>query len=90
MKTVVSVKIEKELWESAKDLAEELGVPLSTIIGANLRDFVRSRKVILGAEPRLKPEIAAFLEEVRKERKQTADLSPRFDDTKSAMKWLKG
>ncbi len=89
MKTVVSVKIEKELWESAKDLSEELGVPLSTIIGANLREFVRSRQVVLASEPRLRPEVATLLKEARAKREDAKTLSPRFKDAKSAMKWLK-
>jgi antitoxin component of RelBE/YafQ-DinJ toxin-antitoxin module len=89
MKTVVSVKVEKELWESAKDLAEELGMPLSTIIGANLREFVRSRKVVFAAEPQLRPEIEALLQEVRTERGSDKNLSPRFKDAKAAMDWLK-
>lgn len=89
MKTVVSVKIEKELWESAKDLAEELGVPLSTIIGANLRDFVRSRQVVLASEPRLRPEIEKLLKDSLNDRRDDAEISPRFKDAKSAMKWLK-
>lgn len=90
MKATVSVKIEKELWESAKDLAEELGVPLSTVIGANLKDFVRSRKMVLAAEPELRTEIAELMRKALELRATTKDLSPRFSDAKSAMSWLKG
>ncbi len=89
MKTVVSVKIEKELWESAKDLSEELGIPLSTVIGANLREFVRTRKLVLASEPQLKPEIRRLLDDARDERANDPDVSPKFDNVKAAMDWLK-
>lgn len=56
-KTIINVKISKTLKQDAQALAEEIGVPLSTVVIANLKEFVRSRSLTVSALPRLKPEI---------------------------------
>ncbi|MBI3459203.1 type II toxin-antitoxin system antitoxin, RelB/DinJ family, partial [Candidatus Azambacteria bacterium] len=37
MKTSVSIKLDKDIKEQATQFAREIGLPLSTIINANLR-----------------------------------------------------
>ena len=56
-KTIINLKVSKELKREAQELADEIGVPLTTVITANLREFVRSRSLTVSAFPRLKPEI---------------------------------
>ena len=63
-KTILNVKLSKELKQDAQDLAHELGVPLSTIVVANLKEFVRSRSFNVTAHPRLKPEIEREIEKL--------------------------
>lgn len=62
MKTVLNVKIDKDAKEEAQALAAEMGVPLSTIVNAHLREFLRTRKFTVSLEPMLRPEIAKELE----------------------------
>lgn len=57
MKTILNVKVDKEEKEKAKQIALQMGVPLSTIINAHLREFIRTREFSVKLEPRLKPEI---------------------------------
>jgi addiction module RelB/DinJ family antitoxin len=42
MKTTLHTKIDKDIKERAQSLANELGIPISTIINSQLREFVRS------------------------------------------------
>ena len=56
-KTIINVKISKTLKHDAQALADEIGVPLSTVVIANLKEFVRSRSLTVSALPRLKSEI---------------------------------
>ena len=56
-KTIINLKVSKELKHEAQELANEIGVPLTTVITANLKEFVRSRSLTVSALPRLKPEI---------------------------------
>jgi addiction module RelB/DinJ family antitoxin len=44
-KTLMSFKVDKSLKSSAQKIAEEIGVPLSTLINAFLRQFVRDEEV---------------------------------------------
>ena len=49
MKTILNIKTDKALKDSAKELAAELGVPLSTAINAFLKQFVRDRELSVTA-----------------------------------------
>ena len=44
-KTILNFKIDKKLKESAKDTAQKLGIPLSTVMNAFLRQFVNEKEV---------------------------------------------
>jgi len=57
MKTILNVKVDKEEKEKAKQIAAQMGVPLSTIINAHLREFIRTREFSVKLDPVLKPEV---------------------------------
>ena len=57
MKTILNIKVDKDQKEKAKQIAMEMGVPLSTIINAHLREFIRTREFSVKLEPILKPEV---------------------------------
>ena len=44
MKTLISVKIDQDIKTKAQNLTQELGIPLSTLVNAYLRQFVRKKK----------------------------------------------
>lgn len=62
-KAIINIKVNKALKREAQDLADEIGVPLTTIIAANLKEFVRSRSLTVSAFPRLRFEIEKELGE---------------------------
>ncbi|HEY4489297.1 MAG TPA: hypothetical protein VJA87_02335 [Candidatus Paceibacterota bacterium] len=41
MQTTLTIKTEKKLRDDAKRIAKRLGIPLTTIVNAKLREFVR-------------------------------------------------
>ena len=53
MNTTLLLKTDKALKDEASRVAKELGVPLTTVINAYLRQFVRDRKISLSMEPQL-------------------------------------
>ncbi|HCC59798.1 MAG: hypothetical protein A2402_00195 [Candidatus Staskawiczbacteria bacterium RIFOXYC1_FULL_37_43] len=67
MKTILNVKVDKAEKAKAKKIAAQMGVPLSTIVNAHLREFIRTRKFSVSLEPRLKPEVEKELLKVSKE-----------------------
>lgn len=57
MKTVLNVKVDKDQKKKAKKIAERMGVPLSTVMNAYLREFIRTERFEIDLEPKLKPEV---------------------------------
>ena len=51
MKTLINVKTDKEVKEQAQRIAEELGVPLSTVVNAYLKEFIRNKEVVYAKRP---------------------------------------
>ncbi len=47
MKTLLSIKTEKPLKLEAQRIAQEFGIPLSTLINAFLKQFVRNKEISL-------------------------------------------
>ena len=50
MKTTLTIKTNKELRDKAKKVANELGVPLGTVINAMLKQFVREKEILLSVK----------------------------------------
>ena len=88
-KTILNVKLNKSLKQDAQELADELGVPLSTIVIANLKEFVRSRSITVSALPRLKPEIEKELGLAIADYKQGKNISPVLHNGKEVSDFLK-
>ena len=87
-KTILNVKLNKSLKQDAQELADEIGVPLSTIVIANLKEFVRSRSITVSALPRLKPEIEKELGEAIIDYKQGKNISPVLRSGKEVSRFL--
>lgn len=67
MKTLLNIKVDKAEKEKAKRIAAQMGVPLSTIVNAHLREFIRTREFSVSLDPVLKPEIERELMKLSKE-----------------------
>lgn len=50
MNTTLTIKTPKKLRDAAKKTAGEIGVPLTTVVNAMLRQFVLDRRLVLEAE----------------------------------------
>ena len=90
-KTIINIKVSKALKQDAQDLADEIGVPLTTVITASLKEFVRSRSLTVSAFPRLKPEIERELNEAVADLKRGKNISKVFtkpDDVATHLKSL--
>jgi antitoxin component of RelBE/YafQ-DinJ toxin-antitoxin module len=88
-KTILNVKLNKTLKQDAQALADEIGVPLSTVVIANLKEFVRSRSLTVSALPRLRPEIEKELGEAIEDYRQGKNVSPTLNGSKEASNYLK-
>lgn len=52
-KSVINFKVDSDVKEEAQKLARELGLPLSAIVNAQLRELIRTRTLSVSAEPRM-------------------------------------
>ena len=88
-KTIINVKLSKTLKQDAQALADEIGVPLSTVVIANLKEFVRSRSLTVAALPRLRPEIEKELGQAIDDYQQGKNISPTLRSPKAVSDYLK-
>ena len=69
MKTLLAIKTDKSLKETAQEIAHEIGVPLSTVINSFLKQFVRDRQVVFSATYNPSPYLRSIIEASEDERK---------------------
>lgn len=89
MKTLINVKADKEVKESAQKIAEELGLPLSSIVNAYLKEFIRDQAVRFSVEPQLRPEIAKLLLRASSDYKRKKNISGVFETWAEAKNYLR-
>lgn len=80
--TVINVKTDKEVKKNAQRVAEELGLSLSTVINAYLRQFVRNKEIHLSTAPHMSRELEKFLGKVEKDIKSGKNFSGPFSTKK--------
>lgn len=77
-KTVINIKTDEEVKKNAQKLAEELGLSLSDVLNASLRNFIRTREVRFSFIPQMTPELEKLLGGVEKDMKDKKNLSRRL------------
>lgn len=66
--TILNIKTDKKLKADAQKLAGELGVPLSTVMNAFLKQFVRDKEITFTANQyRPTPYLIGLIEDAQKE-----------------------
>ena len=84
---VVNVKVEPEIKRAAQEVADKLGLSLSAIIKAYLRELIRTRRVEFSAEEPsdfLVTSLKAAERDIKK-----GKVSPAFSKANGAIAWLK-
>lgn len=90
MKTVISVKVDKDVRNRAKKTAARMGLPLSTVVNASLRKFADERRIefVDPLEPNAKT--AKILKEALRDIKEgrKGKFSPPFADVEEMDRYL--
>lgn len=84
----INIRTDAEIKTKAQLLAEKLGLTLSAVINAYLRQFIRTKSVsfsVLNEEPS-----DYLLKVIKKSKKDIKEgfVSPGFDKADEAIKWL--
>ncbi|MEK7573882.1 MAG: type II toxin-antitoxin system RelB/DinJ family antitoxin [Patescibacteria group bacterium] len=85
--TSIHVKIEADIKDQAQKTAKELGLSLSAVMKALLKQFIRTQRLSVGVgeDPSIN-----MLEALTKSNKEYKDgnTSPGFSNVKDSFKWL--
>ncbi|MDO8657490.1 MAG: type II toxin-antitoxin system RelB/DinJ family antitoxin [Candidatus Levybacteria bacterium] len=88
MQTVIYIKADKEVKENAARTAKELGLSLSDVINASLRNFIRTREITFSHTPQMTPELEKLIAKVEVDIKNKRNLVGPFKTAKEANNYL--
>lgn len=88
MKTVIHIKTDKEVKENAQNVARDLGLSLSDVINASLRNFIRTRTVVFTDSYVMTPELEKYLKKVDDDIKNNRNLVGPFKNAAEANAYL--
>jgi addiction module RelB/DinJ family antitoxin len=84
---VINIKTDVKIKRQAQKLAEQLGMSLSGVINASLRQFINSKTLFVSTEYREPSEmLKKAIEEAREERKK--GLTQKFENVDDAIKFV--
>lgn len=92
MKTVISVKVDKDVHDRARKVAKKIGVPLSMVVNQELKRFAKTQRVEFGEPLIPNAKTRKILNEALRDIREGRDdkFSPAFTDMKEMDKYLDG
>jgi len=91
MKTMINIKADRDVKKKAQKVASDLGMPLSTVINAYLRQFIRTKAVYFSTgetEGELKPSVQRRLERLSRDMDKGKNLSRPLRTAKEMDEYL--
>jgi len=67
IKTILNIKIDPETKQQMQAFAYELGVPVSVIMNAQIKQMLRDRRVVLSTELEPTPYLVKIMEQVERD-----------------------
>ena len=81
MKTIINVKTDPRTKQEAAKLAQELGLTLSAVVQASLREFIRSKSFSVSAAPRMTPYLERLIGGTESDFRLHKNISGPFHDS---------
>ncbi len=88
MKTLLTIKTDAEVKREVKEIAQEIGVPLGTIINAYLKQLLRERRVNFSLPLRPNKKTAGQLKKAHDDYAKGKNISPMFERAEDAIAYL--
>lgn len=88
MKTITSIKLDKDVKEEASKLAAELGLNLSVVINATLKKFITERRLVFSVEPELNAKTQKKFLKIMDDIKKGKNLSKPYTNSEDLFKAL--
>lgn len=86
--TIVSAKIDPQTKKEAMATASELGLPLSLVIKAFLKQFIRTKSITFRAREEVPNAHTLKVLKKAEENYRKGNTSPAFKTGEEAVKWL--
>lgn len=87
-KTILNVKTDKEVKERAQILAKELGLPLSTVVNAFLKQFIREKEVVFSSGYTMTPYLERVIGKAEVDRKAGKNIIGPFTGKKELQRYF--
>ena len=78
MKTLINIRADVDVKRRAKKAAKELGIPLSTIVNAYLKQFGREQRINFAVPLRPNKKTAGLLRQASRDYLEKKNVSPAF------------
>lgn len=88
MKTLLNIKTDAEVKRGVKKIAEEIGMPVSTIINAYLKQLIRERRVDFSLPLIPNKKTAKRLRQAHADYEKGRNISPVFESAEEMDAWL--
>jgi len=85
---VVTTKVDPQTKKRAMATAEELGMPLSVVIKAFLKQFIKTKTVTFSARDEVPSEYLIKAIKKARENRKRGKGSPVFDNIEDELQWL--
>ncbi|OGF83116.1 hypothetical protein A2924_04025 [Candidatus Giovannonibacteria bacterium RIFCSPLOWO2_01_FULL_44_16] len=89
MKTVINIKTDKKVKDEAKKIAEEMGLSLSAVINAQLKQLVREQEMRFSVAPKMTAYLENVAKEAREDYAKSKSVSLIFKSAGDAAKYLR-
>lgn len=87
-KTILNVKTDKDVKERAQVVAKELGLPLSTVVNAFLKQFIREKEVVFSSGYTMTPYLEKRIARVEKDIAAGKNMAGPFTTPQEIKKYL--
>ena len=88
MKTMINIKADRAVKEEAQRLAKKLGLSLSDVMNASLRNFIRTREVRVSDVPHMTPELERLIGAAERDLKAGRNISPLLKTPEDVERYL--
>ena len=88
-KTTINIKADREVKKGAQKVAKKLGMPLSVVINAYLKQLIHTKEVHFSAREIPKPHVRKRWDRIREDIAEGKNLSPSFDNAEDAIRYLR-
>jgi len=79
MKTTLHIKVDKDIKDKSAKIANRLGLSLSTIMNASLRNFIKTETFSVSTGEAMTPYMESWLAEIEKDKKVGKNMSGPFN-----------